>query len=137
MKTLLWVLGGLFLLSKLRAGGLTAVGTLTAATGSPFGSTPAGGGAGIIIPPSADPYGNLLTGPGGGGGGIAGIPYVGPTGSATSGSVGFHTPFLVHTQDVAGPSGPVRSGGFTVASATSAPSGSSGPIRTPTKYTVA
>jgi hypothetical protein len=66
MKTILYILGGLLIFSRLHGQGLTVAGTLTAAPGA-FGTTPAGGGAGIITPPAGDPYANLYTGEGGAG----------------------------------------------------------------------
>jgi hypothetical protein len=64
MKTILYILGGLFILSRLNGQGITLAGTATAVA-SPFGTTPAGGAAGIISPvgdPAAPYYGD----PGGG-----------------------------------------------------------------------
>jgi len=66
MKTILYILGGLFLLSRLNQSGVSVAGTVTAAA-SPFGTTPAGGGAGLIIPPGLDPFQNIYGNSGGGG----------------------------------------------------------------------
>lgn len=64
MKTLLYVLGGLFILTKLRGQALTVGGTATLS--SPFGTSPVGGAAGAIAPP-IDPYAGIQNEPGGSG----------------------------------------------------------------------
>lgn len=88
MKTILIVLGSLFVLSKLNGGGLTlTLGGNAAPAGTSFTPTPAAGGAATLIPPGTnDPYYNLS-----GGGGGSGIPI------SSGGAVGGGTSPALHT----------------------------------------
>lgn len=72
MKTVLIVLGSLFVLSRLNHGnGVLSLGGNAAPAGTAFSPTPAAGGAASLIPPGgSDPYANLQ----GGGGGAGPLP---------------------------------------------------------------
>jgi hypothetical protein len=102
MKTILIVLGSLFVLSKLNGGaGLTlSLGGNAAPQGVAFNPTPPAGGAASLIPPGGnDPYSNLS-----GGGGGSGIPI------SSGGAVGGGTSPSFHTLVTNSPS--VRGGTF-------------------------
>jgi hypothetical protein len=103
VKTLLWILGGLFILSRLQ--GAQANLTISANAGAAPGPPPQGvfpqvygGAAGVIGPAPFEPF----FGSGGAGGGILANSSGGIAGSfARGGSGGTST-------DVAGPTGPVH-----------------------------
>lgn len=84
MKTILYILGGLFLLSKLRGNQGLSVNVTASPAG---GEIPYGGAAGTIIPVGDDPYSNLYAfgGEGGVGPGLTGVV---PGGGGSSGSGG-------------------------------------------------
>jgi hypothetical protein len=108
MKTILIVLGSLFVLSRLNGGsGLTlTLGGNAAPGAAPFSPTPAAGGAATLIPPGGnDPYANL---PGGGGG--AGVPGVANGGAVGGGTgSGFHGIYSVSPVPFRSPGGAINS----------------------------
>ena len=118
MKTILIVLGALFVASRLSNGGplFTISGSAiptTGASGSPFGTTPAGGSAGTIILPQNDPYQNTYTAGGGGGSGIPVDPGV----QGGAGGSGFFAGYARPTAPIivrnpGGTTGPIRSRGY-------------------------